>query len=130
MDLAGEAEYGRVGGVGGCERGGGVEKAGAGHDNVDAGLAGGERVAEGPVGCGLPVAGMDGAQPAAGLVTGVLEVVVLYAGEAEDGVDAVGEEALDERFAPGTFGLHRQLLRTCRPGFVDISFEPDTGSGK
>jgi len=111
VDLTGEAEYGRMCSVGGCESRGGVEKAGAGHDNIDAGLSGGERVAKGHVGCALLMARLDGAYLVAGIVNGVVEGVVVYAGQGEDGVDAVGEEALDKRFAAGTDGVHR--LRNC-----------------
>jgi len=48
------------------------------------------------------MAGVNGAYLVAGIVDGVVEVVILYAGQAENGVDAVGEEAVDKRFATGT----------------------------
>ena len=57
------------------------------------------------------MARMNGAYLAAGIVDGVVEVVVLHAGQSEDRVDAVGEKALDECFASGANGAHRAALR-------------------
>jgi len=107
VELAGEAEDRGIGGVGGGEGGGGVEESGAGDDYEDAGIARGEGVTEGHVGCALLVARVDDAHAVAGVVDGCVEVVVLYAGEAEDGVDAVGEESVNKRFAAGSRRVHR-----------------------
>ena len=115
MDLAGQAEYGRICGVGSCQCRRGVEETGPGHDNIDAGLPGGERVAEGHVGCPLLMPRMDVAYLVAGIVNRVVEIVVLHAGQSEDRVDPMGEKALHECFAAGTFALHRHPFRTCGP---------------
>jgi hypothetical protein len=101
LDLAGDAEDGRVAGVGGGEGGGGVEEAGAGDDEAGADAAGGAGVAVGHVGGGLLVAGVEDADAVLGVVEGVEGAVELDAGEAEDGVDALAFEGGDEGLAAG-----------------------------
>ena len=130
MDLAGQAQYGRICGVGGGQRGRGVKETRPGHHNINAGLSGGERVAEGHVGCPLLMARMNGAYLLAGIVNRVVKVVDLHTGQSEDRVDAMGEKALHECFAAGTFvfiGIHFPM---CGPGLADISFGPDKRKNK
>ena len=108
MDLAGEAEEGSVESVCGCEGCGGIEESGARHDRIDAGLAGGQRVAEGHVGSALLMAGVNVAYFVAGVVDGVIEMVVLHAWQAENRVDSMGEQAVDKGFAAGFRLLHQE----------------------
>ena len=91
MDLAGQAEHGRICGVGGGERRRGVKETRPGHDNIDAGLSRGERVAEGHVGCPLLMPRMNGAYLVACIVNRVVKIVDLHTGQPEDRVDSVGE---------------------------------------
>ncbi len=108
-DLTGQAEHGRVGGVGGRERGRGVEEPGTGDDEADPLTTGDAGIAIGHVGSCLLVAGVDDADRIALVVEGVEETVELDAGETEDGVDALALEGGDERLPAG----HRSLLVCC-----------------
>ena len=100
VDLSGDEQDGRGGGVGGAQAGGCVEQAGTGDDEGRANVAGRPGVAVRHVGGGGLVACGDEAD--GGLVIqGVGGVVRLHAGEAEDHADAFSVEGLDQGLAAG-----------------------------
>ena len=99
--LAGETEDGRVHPPGGGQRRGGVQHAGAGHDGIGGGAAGRAGIAEGHVSGGLLVAGVDQAHAVGVAGEGVEQAIDLHAGQAEDGVDAVAQNTVNDGFAAG-----------------------------
>src|SRR5581483_8826161 len=70
--------------------------AGARNDAVGGGLAGGHGGTEGQIGRALLVARVDRADAVGAVVKGIEERIVLHPGKTEEGVDAVGEQALDD----------------------------------
>ncbi len=100
-DLANQGEHRRIDGIGGGERGSGVEEAGAGNDGVGRRAAGGHGGAESHVGCALLVTGVDRADAILRAMQRVEQVVVLHAGQAEHGIDAVVGERGDGGLAGG-----------------------------
>ena len=99
--LAGQAQHRRIDAPGGRERGGGVEHAGTGHHGIGGRAAGGAGIAESHVGRGLLVAGIDQAQAVGGAREGVEQAVGLHARQPEHGVDAVAQQAVNDRFSAG-----------------------------
>ena len=99
--LAGQAQHRRVHAPGGGERGGGVEHAGTRHHGIGGRAAGGAGVAERHVGRGLLVPRIDQAQAVGGAREGVEQTVGLHARQAEHGVDAVPQQAVDDGFSAG-----------------------------
>ena len=95
--LSGQAQHRFVRAVCGQQGRAGIEHAGAGHHAEDAGPAGRSRVAIGHVAAGLFVARADHFQLR--LMERVEQPIDLCAGQAEHGVDAVGDQAADDRFA-------------------------------
>ena len=85
-DLAGQAEYRRVGGIGGAERGSRVQHTRTRDHAVGTGVAGRPRMTEGHVGGALLVAAADEADAVAGPVHRVEKMIELPAGQAIDGV--------------------------------------------
>ena len=74
---------------------------GPGHHGEGRGLAGGLRVAQRHVGRGLLVPRVDHLQPVGVAREGVEQAVHLHAGQAEDGVDAVPQQGIDDGVAAG-----------------------------
>ena len=99
--LAGQAQHRRVHAPGGGERRGGVEHARARHDGVGRRAPGRAGVAERHVGGGLLVPRVDQAQAVGGAREGVEQAVGLHARQAEHGVDAVAQQAVDDGFSAG-----------------------------
>ena len=104
VDLPGDAEYRRIDRVGAGQRGAGIEQAGPGHNAENGGLTGGGGRAERHIGRAFFVAGVDDADAVAVVEEGVVEPVVLDAGQAEEGVDAVGDEGFYGGFSAGFDG--------------------------
>ncbi len=98
--LAGQAQHRLVAAERGEQRRARIEHAGAGHHAEHAGLARRTRVAERHVAAGLLVPRADHLQLR--LMEGVEQAVDLRAGQAEHGVDAMRDEAIDDRFAAGS----------------------------
>ena len=99
--LSRDAKDRRVAAIGGEQRRAGIEHARPGHDRKGGRLAGRARVAEGHVAAGLLVARADDFQLRLGAVQRVEEAVDLRAGQAVDRVDAVVDEAGDDRLSAG-----------------------------
>ena len=99
--LAGEAEDRGVDTPGGGQRGAGVQHAWAGHHRIGRGTAGRARIAQRHVGGGLLVARVDQAQRIGGAREGVEQAVGLHARQAKHGVNAVAQQAVNDRFAAG-----------------------------
>ena len=98
--LAGQAQHRLVRSECGEQRRTCVEHAGTGHHAEHAGAAGRSRIAIGHVAAGLLVAGADHLQLR--LMEGVEQAVDLRAGQAEHGIDAMRDEAIDDCFAAGS----------------------------
>ena len=105
-DLAGQAEHWRVQPVCGGQSRGAVQESGAGHHVVDRGLSGRHGVAKRHVAGALLVAGMQHADPVAGVEEGVIEPVVLNAGQAIDQINALGDERGNDGLATGELDGH------------------------
>ena len=101
-DVAGDAEDGRVAGVGGAERRARVQQPRARHHRIGAGTPGRLGIAVGHVACALFVSGMDEPERAALFVDGVVEVVHVRAWYAEQGVYPVGHQRSRD-LLPGRF---------------------------
>ena len=104
VDLIEAHKWFNLAALSGCTRGqqcrAGIEHAGARHHAEDARFAGRARIAEGHIAAGLLVARADHLQLR--LVEGVEQAVDLRAGQAEHGVDAMRDKAIDVRFAAGS----------------------------
>jgi len=88
MDLAGERNDRCAHAVGGEQGRRGIEDAGTRYHSEDLRFAGDERGPERHVGGGLLVAGMDDAEPVAGALGGVEQMVVVHTGQGIQRVDA------------------------------------------
>ena len=97
--LAGQAEYRLIAPERGQQRRTRIEHAGAGHHAEHAGAPRGPRITKGHVAAGLLVACADHLQLR--LMEGIEQAVGLRAGQAEHGIDAMRDEAIDDRFAAG-----------------------------
>ena len=97
--LPGQAQHRLVRSERGEQRSARVEHAGAGHHAEHARPAARARIAVGHVAAGLLVPRADHLELR--LMEGVEQAVDLRAGQAEHGVDAVGDKAADDRFAAG-----------------------------
>jgi hypothetical protein len=84
-----------------------IGEAGPGDGEAHARLAGGPRIAIGHEACALFVAGQDMANTGAG--QGAVHLDVVYAGNAEDRVDAIGFQQADKCFACREFGSYAHL---------------------
>ena len=104
MNLAGEGQDFGVAAVGGGEGGGGVEQPRPGHDVIDTHPVARQGIAQGHIGRALLVAAMDHPEFLPRVVDGVVEVVILHAGQAENRVHAVGDQPGDESFSAGVGG--------------------------
>ena len=78
----------------------GIEHAGSGHHAEHAGFSGGAGIAIGHVAAGLLMPRADHLQLR--LMEGIEQAVGLRAGQAEHGIDAMRDEAIDDRFAAGS----------------------------
>ena len=101
LDLADEGEDACIGAIGRGEGRSGIEKARAGHHAKDPHLVAGERITKGHIGRALFMAGMDHAQFIAVVIKGVKEMVALHTGQPKDRIDAMCDQGLDNRLAPG-----------------------------
>jgi hypothetical protein len=99
-DLPGEAEHRLVAAECSEQRRARIEYAGAGHHAEHPRAPRGSRITKGHVAAGLLVASPDHLQLR--LMEGIKQAVGLRAGQAEHGVDAMRDEAIDDRFAAGS----------------------------
>ena len=94
--LAGEAKHRRVAGISRAQGRRGIQHAGSRDHAIGAHSARGARVAKRHI-CGtLLVAGADQANPGAGAVDRIEEVIQLPAGQTEDGIHAVGRHGFQQ----------------------------------
>ena len=98
--LAGEAEHRLIAPERGQQRRARIEHAGARNHAEHPGAARGPRITKGHIAAGLLVACPDHLQLR--LVEGIEQAVGLRAGQAEHRVDAMRDEAIDDRFAAGS----------------------------
>jgi hypothetical protein len=112
-DLPADAQHRRIGGVGGGERGGGIEQAGPRHHGKDAGPAGSAGIAERHIGGGLLVPRVDDADRLAGVIERDKQRVVLHPGQRKQRIDPVPGQHLDQRTAARhPCHRHQLLLRS------------------
>ena len=116
--LAGDRQHGRVVAVGLRQRRGGVEEAGARHHAIGGRLAGGHGRAERQVGGPLLVAGVDGPDAVGLVVQGIEEGIVLHARQAEQRVDAVRDQPLDDDLGRGPLTRRRACCRHVEPPWL------------
>ncbi len=109
LDLAGEGQHRRVHRIGGRQRRRRVQEAGPGNHYVGRRLAARHRIAERHVGAGLFVTGMYRPDRIGPVVQCVEERIVLHAGQAEQGVDAIELQHRHDSLGSGQ-GLHPASL--------------------
>ena len=116
-DLAGEAQHGRIGGVGRAQRRCGIEHARARHHGVNAGAPCGARVAERHVRRALLMPRADEAHLAGTAIHRIEEMIELPAGQSENRVDAVAQHLRQQRVRPAhrpiSTALPHALLQGC-----------------
>ena len=98
-DLPGDAEHRCIGRPSGDEGRAGIENAGPRHDGIDAGTPGGFGVAQGHVGRSLLVTHAEGSNIALQSIKRVEYGIGLRTRQAEDCVDAIGDQRADDSFA-------------------------------
>ncbi len=98
-DLTGQAQHRFIAAEGSEQRRARIEHAGAGHHAEYPGAPRGPRITKGHVAAGLLVPRADHLQLR--LMEGIEQAVGLRAGQAEHGVDAMRDEAIDDCFAAG-----------------------------
>ncbi len=96
--LAGQTQHRRIDAPGGGECRGGVEHAWTGHHGVGGGTAGRAGIAKGHVGGGLLMARVDQAQAVGSAREGIEQAIGLHTRQAEHGVDAVTNQAVNDGF--------------------------------
>ena len=92
LDLPCHAQHRGITGVGGRERGRGIEESRTRHDHADADFAGRARVAIGHVCRGLLVARVNDADRVPLLVERVKRAIELDSRERENGIDTIGDQ--------------------------------------
>ena len=115
-DLPGDTQHRHVGGPGCTQRGGGGQNTRARHHGKGADLARGLGIAVRHIGDALFVAAVDYPDVVAFIVQGVEEPVQLHAGQAENSIDAMGDNGFHKGLATGHTGHGRHSKATLKVG--------------